>query len=288
MRLATETIVLNPERDVTLAAYTIEQDADSTLPTAIHPAIIVCPGGGYSHISEGEGLPAILPFLSDGYQAFILTYSINDHSRYPNPLVDLSIAVRWVRANATRFHIDPNKVVIMGFSAGGNCAAMLATQWHLDHWKAQEHGELAENGIADVEQFSNQPNAAILCYATTDLFAFPNLEQSRNRESGIGAISVERLPESNPVDHVSEHTCPVFLWHTTGDDTVPAKQSTAFAGKLLDAGVPVELHIYERGVHGLSVASGLTNSEGRDTLQATLPGWVNLALQWLNQRFERW
>lgn len=287
MRIATESIVLNPERNVKLDAYTIEQDAGSSLPEAVHPAIIVCPGGGYNHISEGEGLPAILPFLSEGYQAFILSYSVNDHSRYPNPLVDLSIAVRWVCANSGRFHIDPDRVAIMGFSAGGNCAAMLATQWHLEHWKAQERDDLVANGLADLQQFSNQPNAAVLCYATTDLFAFPNLEQSRTRESGIGLISVERVPESNPIDHVSEYTCPVFLWHTTEDDTVPAQQSAAFAGKLMDAGVSVELHIYERGAHGLSVASGLTNSEGRGTLQPSVPGWVNLALVWLNQRFER-
>jgi acetyl esterase/lipase len=287
MRIATETIVFNHRRNVELDAYTIEQDANSTLPTAIRPAVIVCPGGGYNHISEAEGLPAILPFLSDGYQAFILSYSINDDSRYPNPLVDLSIAMRWVRANAERFHIDPDRIAVLGFSAGGHCAAMLATQWHLDHWKAHEHQELLGAGRAELEQFSNQPNAAILCYATTDLFAFPNLEKTRTRESGIGAISVERLPESNPIDHISEHTCPVFLWHTTEDDTVPAQQSVAFAGKLLDAGVPVELHLYERGAHGLSVATGLTNYEGQGMLQSSVPGWVNLAIVWLNQHFER-
>ncbi len=287
MRIATESIVLNPERNVKLDAYTIEQDAGSTLPTAVHPAVIVCPGGGYNHISEGEGLPAILPFLSDGYQAFILSYSINDQSRYPNPLVDLSMAMRWVRANAQRFHIDPDTIATVGFSAGGNCAAMLATQWHLDHWKEQEQRDLASAGFTGLEQFSNRPNAAILCYATTDLFAFPDLEATRSRESGIGAISVERVPESNPIDHISEHTCPVFLWHTTEDDTVPAQQSAAFASRLMDAGVPVELHIYERGAHGLSVASGLTNSGGRGTLQRSVPGWVDLAITWLDQRFER-
>ena len=73
MRIATETIVFNRGRNVKLDAYTIEQDVDSSLPAAVHPAVIVCPGGGYSHISEGEGLPAILPFLSDGYQGFILS-----------------------------------------------------------------------------------------------------------------------------------------------------------------------------------------------------------------------
>jgi hypothetical protein len=85
MRIATETVVFNRDRNVKLDAYTIEQDTDSTLPAVVHPAVIVCPGGGYNHISEGEGLPAILPFLSGGHQAFILSCSINDDSHYPNP-----------------------------------------------------------------------------------------------------------------------------------------------------------------------------------------------------------
>jgi acetyl esterase/lipase len=119
--------------------------------------------------------------------------------------------MRWVRANAQRFHIDPDTTATMGFSAGGHCAAMLATQCHLDHWKAHEHRDLVDARLVDLEQFSNPPNAAILCYATTDLFVFPNLEETRTRESGIDAISMERVSESNPIDHISKHTCPVFL-----------------------------------------------------------------------------
>lgn len=287
MKLITETIVFNEERYVSLEALVLQQSPDSTLPNFARPALVVCPGGGYANISEGEGLPAVLPFLTEGYQTFILTYSIGDDSRYPNPLIDVSMAVRWVRANADRLNIDPDRVGIMGFSAGGNCAAMLATQWHLDRWKSAELDAIKAANMPELEQHSNQPNAAILCYATTDLFAFPDLEKTRTIESGIGVISVERLPESNPVDHVTERTCPVFLWHTAEDETVPAIQSIAFAQRLMESGVPVELHVFERGGHGLSVANRLTDTGDDKPIPPSVPGWINLAITWLNQRFQR-
>ena len=286
MRLRTESVTLSASRNVVLEGYVIEVGDPSdplTGPTR-RPAVIKCPGGGYNHISEGEGLPAILPFLSEGYQAFNLSYSINDSSRYPNPLIDISMAVRWVRANADRFHIDPDRIAILGFSAGGNCAAMLATKWNMNDWKQTELTEIAAAGLADLGSFSNRPNAAILCYATTDLFAFPNLEQTRTRESGIGVISVERLPESNPIDHVTPETCPTFLWHTAEDETVPAKQSIAFAQRLMEENVPVELHLFERGTHGLSV--GDKSTAYGDEHEPAATAWVDLAMRWLNDRFE--
>lgn len=287
MKLTTETIVFNADRNATLDTYVIEHGPNSPSPDKVHPAIVICPGGGYNHISEGESLPAALPFLAAGYHAFVLSYSINDDSRYPNPLIDFSMAVRWVRANAARFKIDPDCIAILGFSAGGNCAAMLATQWHRDHWKAEEDRQIAAANMRAIEDVSNRPNAAILCYATTDLFAFPNLEQTRTRESGIGIISVERVPESNPIDHVSVQTCPTFLWHTAKDATVPARQSMAFASKLLEFGVPVELHMYERGAHGLSVGTRLANPETWEQTPPEVTGWVDLAIAWLNHRFGR-
>lgn len=282
MRLRNESVTLNAGRNVVLDAYIIEPEGES----ALIPAIINCPGGGYSHHSPAERLPAALPFLSQGYHVFELSYSLLDDSVYPHPLIDLSMAVRWVRANADRLHVDPDRVAIMGFSAGGNCAAMLATKWNMPDWKDAEGADIATADIGDLQAFSNQPNAAILSYATTDLFAFPNLEQTRTRESGIGMISVERLPESNPVDHVSAETCPTFIWHTAEDETVPASQSMTFAQRLMEAGVPVEFHLFERGPHGLGVGGSLTAADGETGPQPAALAWVDLAVRWLNDRFE--
>lgn len=288
MRLRTESITLNAGRNVVLDAYIIERELPSIPTTGPHlrPAIINCPGGGYSHHSTFERLPATLPFTSQGYQVFELSYSLLDDSKYPNPLVDISMAVRWVRANAERLHVDPDRVAIMGFSAGGHCAAMLATKWNMSDWKPAELDDIQSSDLGDLESTSNKPNAAILCYATTNLFDFPSLKQMRTRDSGIGAISVERIPQSNPIDHITPETCPVFIWHTAEDATVPAMQSIAFTQRLMEKNVPVELHVFERGSHGLSVGSKLTAYGTERDLPPAVPGWVELATRWLNDRFD--
>lgn len=289
MRLTTESVTLNESRNVSLDAYIIAQSADEAIGNISvpdrRPAVIICPGGGYAILADRERLPAALPFMAEGYQTFVLSYSLGDDSQYPNPLVDLSMAVRWVRMNADRFSIDPERIAVLGFSAGGHCAAMLATQWNRENWKASEQADIAILGLEELLSHSNRPNAAVLCYATTDLRAFPDVEETRGQDSGLGRIIVDLAPESNPVDYIDEDTCPVFLWHTAEDETVPAYQSIDFARRLLNANVPVELHLYERGVHGLSTANKLTDYGRGDTLPPAVPGWTNLALTWLNDLF---
>lgn len=288
MRLRTEHIVLNAERDVSLDCYVIEQSREHpvghiSLPER-RPAIVICPGGGYRILADREKLPAALPFMAQGYQTFILHYSIGDHSVYPNPLVDISMAVRWVRSNAERLGIDPDQVAVMGFSAGGHCAAMLATQWHLDSWKEAE-AEAIDLFDPAIAQRSNMPNAAILCYAVTDFHAFPNLDETRSDPSALGRIAIERVPEANPVRHVDERTAPTFLWHTAADATVPAMQSVEFARRLVENSVPTELHLYERGEHGIGMGTRLTDFGIEHLVPETVPGWADLAISWLNHRF---
>ncbi|MCA9835071.1 MAG: alpha/beta hydrolase [Thermomicrobiales bacterium] len=284
MRIRTESVTLNGQRNVVLDAYIIEQSLTAQIghissPTS-RPAMIICPGGGYRILADRERLPAAMPFMEQGYQSFVLSYSIGDDSVYPHPLVDLSMAVRWVRANAERLGVNPDQVAIMGFSAGGHCAAMLATQWHLDTWKEAESIDIARANLGDLGSYSNQPNAAVLCYAITDFHAFPNIDE-RTAET-VGAIAVQRIPESDPVNYISAETCPTFLWHTAADETVPALQSVRFAERLLEAGVPVELHLYERGPHGISAGNKLTDYGIEDAIPATVPGWANLAVLWVN------
>ncbi len=289
MYLRTEAIALNPARDVVLDAYIIEQSKSEpighiTVPER-RPAMIVCPGGGYRILADRERLPAAMPFMMQGYQTFVLSYSIGDHSSYPHPLIDLSMAVRWVRANADRLGIHPDQITIMGFSAGGHCAALLATQWHLDTWGADEAIDIDACGFGEIAAFSNQPNAAILCYAVTDFHGFEPEDERRLDSSALGAIALARRPESDPVNYVDANTCPTFLWHTAADDVVPALQSVIFTQRLLEAGVPVELHLYERGPHGISTGDKLTDYGIEELVPTSVPGWTSLALTWLNTQF---
>ena len=231
--------------------------------TATGAAIIICPGGGYAHLAphEGEGYAHWLN--ENGIAAFVLKYRLgSDGYRHPAMLQDAARAVRLVRANAAGWRIDPNRLGIIGSSAGGHLASTLLT-----HFDAGD-----SNAVDVVERQSSRPDLGILCYAVISLGEFAHQGSKRNL-LGTNAPT-ELVRELSNELRVTRQTPPCFIWHTFEDKTVPVENSLQFATALRQAGVPFDLHIYQKGGHGLGLGTRENNPDKR------LP-WVHDCIYWL-------
>jgi acetyl esterase/lipase len=242
-----------PYLELYLLTETDAADAPST-----HGAVIVFPGGGYSHRSAHEGEPVARRFNEAGLSAFVLQYRVKPN-RHPAPLLDARRAVRLVRSRAAEWGIDPGKIAICGFSAGGHLAASAGV--HCDLPIAGDHDSLMA--------FSARPDALILSYPVIASGPF------RHKGSFNLLLGEPNPPESMALmsleDQVTTATPPAFLWHTSDDQAVPVENSLLFARALADHDVPFELHVYPHGRHGLNLALG-------DPHVAT---WSDLCVQWL-------
>lgn len=283
-------IKLWPERsDVYLRAY-LPDDGSSLLAGRPRPAVILCPGGAYQICAEKEGEPAALQFVAMGYHAFVLHYSVYgaasgtmgfaspgspvcEKTLFPAAALDLAKAVLTLREKAVELSLDPEKLAVGGFSAGAhNCAAFLAG---LDG--------LAETLGCAPEAL--RPAAALLCYGVYDL----EKPQPDNMDRtlyltllGEPDPAPERLREISPIHGVSNRFPPCFLWATSADEMVPVEQTLRMAEALAGAGVPIELHIFERGGHALSTASPLAASRKRD-VNDDVRKWIPLAEAFLQR-----
>lgn len=202
------------------------------------PAMIVFPGGGYCHLSDRENEPVALEYLAKGFHVFVLRYALNP-AHYPVQLLQSAAAVRYIRSNARELRVDPAKISVVGFSAGGHCAAMIATM-------SDEREILKAFGA---KQGELTPDAAVLCYAV--LVDRVGHETSFDVISG-GDAAVRKYLSLD--QRVTAHTPPCFLFHTFADGAVDIRNSLIFAGALKEKGVSAELFIPEDGPHGLSVA----------------------------------
>ncbi|MFB9326282.1 alpha/beta hydrolase [Paenibacillus aurantiacus] len=254
-----------------------------------HPAVIVCPGGGYMYTSDREAEPIAMTFLAAGYNAFVLRYTTtsNGNPAYPNPVYDAARLMQTVRENAAEWGVDPDKIAICGFSAGGHLAASLAVRW--------QDAFLSEKLGAAPEQL--RPNAVILGYPWLDV-AHTNEIALRGADDNFKALmrkidtamlgenfTEETIAEANPIHHVGPNVPPTFLWHTAGDGLIPAGNSLKLALQLENHGVPYELHVFETGGHGLSLATKVTGKN--EQLNADAAQWLGLALRFLARHFEQ-
>lgn len=204
-------------------------------------AIIVCPGGAYDHLADHEGRPVAEWLNSIGVTAFVLKYRLGPRYHHPAPLQDAARAIRTVRARAAEWQIDPERVGILGFSAGGHLAATVAT--HFDSGKPDARDP--------IDRLSSRPNLAILIYPVITMKARTH---EGSKESLLGPNpSPELVTLLSNEEQVTKETPPTFLVHTMTDTSVPVENSLMFVIALLKAGVPAELHLYERGVHGFGL-----------------------------------
>lgn len=228
-------------------------------------AIVICPGGGYTHLADHEGAPVAEWLNTIGVAAFVLKYRLGPRYHHPAPLQDAARAIRTVRARALEWGIDPKRVGILGFSAGGHVASTAAT--HFDAGKP--------NAADPIERVSSRPDLLVLIYP---VITMGPLTHAGSKQNLLGPDPKPELVAllSNE-GQVTKETPPTFLVHTFDDTAVPVENSMMFAEALRRAGVPFELHIYERGPHGfgLGVVKG-----SADPVLSTWPercaGWLRL------------
>ena len=270
-------VEFNPDRDVTLQASVFDLPNTAEHPTSLEcprPALIICPGGGYEFLSQREIDPPAAAFQAGGFDTFVLRYSIREHATGPNPAIDVARAVRWVRLHADELGVDPERIAVLGFSAGGHVTGLISTQWQNPALAAQERAEydaLVARGLtanAGLMAVSSRPNAVIPAYA---VFSFEWVPP----EAGMLALDYQDC-----IAAVTDQVPPTFLWTTGEDATVPPSQSLRYAAALQEAGVAFEYHHFERGAHGLSTGDELSNAD-RPTLPENVRSWVPLALRWL-------
>jgi acetyl esterase/lipase len=234
-------------------------------------AIVVCPGGGYGFLAtEHEGKDVADWLNSLGIAAAVLKYRLGPRYHHPVMLEDAQRAIRMVRARASEWHVDPGRVGVLGFSAGGHLASTVAT--HFDSGRS--------DAPDPVDRLSCRPDLAILIYPVIALStpyghsgSLKNLLGERPAQELIESLSNERQVNSN--------TPPTFLAHTNEDKGVPAENSLLFAMALRKAGVPVELHLFEKGPHGLGMGTGWASR--KIPPDVAFQAWTALCATWFKQ-----
>jgi acetyl esterase/lipase len=207
--------------------------------------VIVFPGGGYGMKAVHEAEPVALAMNRLGFSAFVLDYRVCPY-RFPLPQRDAARAVRHVRFHAESYGVDPGRIAVLGFSAGGHLAASAGVFWDKGHPESSD----------PVERVSSRPDAAVLCYPVILLYGKLRHEGSARNLLGARAGDGALRRALTPSLHAAPDSSPAFLWHTADDEAVPAGNSVEMFGALRAQGVTAELHIFPHGAHGLGLAEG--------------------------------
>ncbi|MDQ0900879.1 alpha/beta hydrolase [Paenibacillus sp. V4I7] len=283
-----------------LTAYILDNSQEFKM-NQNRPAVIICPGGGYLWTSDREAEPVAMRFAAQGYHVFVLRYTThyssrpdfqnlppgNELSMQPQPLFDLAKAILTVRKQASEWFIHTDKIAVCGFSAGGHLAASLGAHWQ-DEFLAER---------LRVDKNLLKPNALILGYPLVDYVLMKEEAEADPSEMARGGMAYaikaafgttdpapEEMKKHSPVNFVSSNMPPTYIWHTADDQLVYAANALQLASALAKHKVPYELHVFENGVHGLSLSDETTSAEPAH-VNPDCQIWVDLAMKWLSKRF---
>jgi len=234
-----------------------------------YPAVVVCPGGGYGHISARESEPIAIEYYAAGYNTYILTYTVGEGAKNFTPLKQLAATIAQIRANADAWVTRPDQIAVCGFSAGGHLACSMGTLFNEEKFlKAYGRDEHI------------RPDAMILGYPVI-------LADEKAHSGSITKVSgAERGTEEynwfGLDQHVDSETPPTFMWHTGADAGVPVENSLKFALALSAAKIPFEYHVLPEGPHGLSTCKKEVNT----VAYPYNARWMEWSIKWLNQLFD--
>lgn len=261
-------------RGIEAVGYLYTYFLDSSIemrPNEKRPVILMCPGGGYEMTSDREAEPMAMQFLAMGYHVAVLRYSVCP-VRYPAALLQVAESVLYLKEHADEYHIDPEKIVVQGCSAGGHLAANYGIAWNSPL-------------LTKLMGMENDPErlcvaGLLLCYPVITSGEKAHEESFRNL---LGEQYEEKKDELSLENQVTPDTPPTFLWHTATDETVPVENSLYFFQACLQQGVSAELHIYPVGGHGLSLANEETCRANGIGVQEECQSWIGLAQTWLEE-----
>ena len=230
------------------------------------PCLVVIPGGGYGMCSQREAEPIALQFLPEGFNVFVLRYSVAPH-RFPSQLREVAALMELIYENAEKWHCDTDRVAIIGFSAGGHLSAHYSTCYDIPE-------------VREVFPESKPVQASVLSYPV--ISADPKIAHLGSFQNllGVENLTPEQEEKFSCDKQVTEKTPPAFLWHTFEDNVVPVANSLAYAQALVDQNVPVSLYIYPKGWHGLSTVDIQTNHPLPEDVRHAAD-WLSAVKKWL-------
>lgn len=225
------------------------------------PLVLICPGGGYAYRSFREAEPIAVRLLSLGMSACVIDYAVAP-ARFPAALMQVLATIAYAREHAAAWHIDPDKIILMGFSAGGHLAASAGVFWPHPHYAAK----------LGLKPEQVQPNGLALCYPV--ITAGPRAHEDSIRNLLGEEIDILRQTVSLE-KQVSSQTPPTFLFHTWDDVVVPVENTLLFAASLKRHGVSAAPYIYPKGVHGISLSNEeVFGPEGFSAIREDCAQWI--------------